>query len=70
MHTSSRMERFSKFTLKRLEVFIAMPQSLFNSRILLRMGLLWQLSPVTNEKEEQVIKLLKEGMKQIDVAGL
>ena len=28
----------------------------------------WQLSHVTNEKEEEVIRLIEEGMKQIDVA--
>ena len=28
----------------------------------------WQLSQVTNEKEEEVVRLIEEGMKQIDVA--
>jgi putative DNA primase/helicase len=28
----------------------------------------WQLSQVTNEKEEEVVRLIEEGMKQVDVA--
>lgn len=28
----------------------------------------WQLSHVTNEKEEEVLRLIEEGMKQVDVA--